>query len=192
MLSAASTASSSASPYTTYSGLRPETRWRGSSSLLIGIKLLRLRFGAAQAAHDLLHHVGAHALVKQGFFGFLGENLGVVINVVAAQHDFLGGDPVLSLEVISTQRNPVAQLEFVHAPAAAQREDLLLGDLADDVEHHIGLFGRAHQLYLVGFQIAAQVGEEGSAGIGIQIQSLERHPRLSAQMETAGSQQERS
>src|SRR3990167_613029 len=142
MLSAASTASSSASPYTTYSGLRPETRWRGSSSLLIGIKLLRLRFGPAQAAHDLLHHVGAHALVEQGFLGFLGENLGVVINVVAAQHDFLGGYPVPPLEIVGAQRNAVAQLEFVHAPAAAQREDLLLGNFRNDVEHHIGLFGR--------------------------------------------------
>src|SRR3989338_9587448 len=146
MLSAASTASSSASPYITYSGLRPEARWRGSSSAVIGmgIGLLRLGFGAAQAAHDLLHHVGAHALVEQRFLGFLGENPGVVIQVIPAQHDFLGGYPVL-LEVIGAQRNAVKQLELVHAPAAAKCENLLFRNLANDVEHHVCLLGAVHQ-----------------------------------------------
>src|SRR5512139_1854245 len=53
MLSAASSTSSNASPCTTYSGLSPDWRWRGSSSLVIGIcaPLKIQNFGIQRKAH---------------------------------------------------------------------------------------------------------------------------------------------
>src|SRR5512145_691236 len=114
MLSAASITSNSASPCTTYRGLSPDASWRGSSSLVICILLLGgLGLGVAEATQQLLHHFRLHAFLQLQLLGFLGQNMSVVVGIVAQLLEILGRQPGLLLQVIGAQRYPVAQPEFV-------------------------------------------------------------------------------
>jgi len=53
--------------------------------------LFGLRFGSAQAAHDLLHHVRLHVAVQQHVFRFLCQHLAFDEGDVARELDFVGG-----------------------------------------------------------------------------------------------------